>query len=142
MKVFFVMIASARGHRGFPSKQDVGTRVRAELVGGDLAVVVGVRALDHLHELRVRHGLAELLRHALEVAERDVARLVVVEEVEHLLDVLAPAGVAWGAGGARGGKRDAAARVSLSDIFAVIMSRNSSKSMEPSLSLSMSPIIW
>ena len=64
--------------------------------------------------------VSPLLGDALEVAQRDAARLVVVEEAEHLLDVLA----------------------SLSDIFAVIMSRNSSKSMEPSLSLSMSPIIW
>ena len=30
------------------------------------------------------HGLAELLRHTLEVAERDVTSLIVIEEVEDL----------------------------------------------------------
>jgi len=60
-----------------------------ELLRANLAVLVRVRALDHLEQLRVGHSLAELLRHALEVAQRDVASLVVVKEVEHLLDVLA-----------------------------------------------------
>lgn len=34
------------------------------------------------------HGLAQLLGHSLEVPEGDLAGLVIVEQVEHLLDVL------------------------------------------------------
>eukprot|EP00630_Chrysocystis_fragilis_P006816 CAMPEP_0197394732 /NCGR_PEP_ID=MMETSP1165-20131217/5912_1 /TAXON_ID=284809 /ORGANISM="Chrysocystis fragilis, Strain CCMP3189" /LENGTH=190 /DNA_ID=CAMNT_0042920461 /DNA_START=157 /DNA_END=730 /DNA_ORIENTATION=- len=60
-----------------------------ELVGGDFTVAVGVGALDHLHQLGVRHGLAEFLGDALEVPEGDVSGLVVVEKVEDFLDVLA-----------------------------------------------------
>jgi len=60
-----------------------------ELLGADLAVLVCVRPLDHFQELRVAHGLSKLLGDPLEVAEGDVTGLVVVEEVEDLLDVLA-----------------------------------------------------
>ena len=59
-----------------------------ELLRADLAVLISVRAFNHLEELSICHGLAELLRHALQVTQRDVARLVVIKEVEHLLDVL------------------------------------------------------
>mmetsp|Transcript_34699 Transcript_34699/g.70860 ORF Transcript_34699/g.70860 Transcript_34699/m.70860 type:complete len:200 (+) Transcript_34699:119-718(+) len=58
-----------------------------KLVGANLAVAVGVCTLDHLHEFGVRHGLAKLLGHTLEVSEGDVPRLVVVKEVEDFLDV-------------------------------------------------------
>lgn len=34
-----------------------------------------------------RHSLSQLLRHALEIPEGDVPGLVVVEEIEHLVDV-------------------------------------------------------
>lgn len=70
--------------------------------------MIGIRALNHLHELSVRHGLTELFRDAFEVPfgilalnfiplrdkaidepECDVASLVVIEEVEDLLDVFA-----------------------------------------------------
>jgi hypothetical protein len=40
-------------------------------------------------DLGVRHRLAQLVRHALQVTVRDLARVIVVEQVQHLLDVLA-----------------------------------------------------
>ncbi|CAH0371854.1 unnamed protein product, partial [Pelagomonas calceolata] len=60
-----------------------------KLVLVDFAVAVPIRLVDHLLELLVRHVLAELLRDALQVPERDLARLVVVEEPEGLQDLLA-----------------------------------------------------
>ena len=59
-----------------------------ELLLVDLAVAVTVSLLDHLRQLLVRHVLAQLLRHALQVAERDLAGLVVVEQLERLQDLL------------------------------------------------------
>mmetsp|Transcript_997 Transcript_997/g.4050 ORF Transcript_997/g.4050 Transcript_997/m.4050 type:complete len:217 (+) Transcript_997:70-720(+) len=55
----------------------------------DLAVAVAVSLVDHLLKLLVGHVLAELLRHALEVLEADLAGLIVVEEAESLHDLLA-----------------------------------------------------
>lgn len=114
-----------------------------ELVRIDLAVLVGVGAVDHLKQLGVGHGLAKLLGNALEVLERDLAGLVVVKELEHLANVLTRVLVGLGKGG-RGVSAGAAAGCGgpRRTILAVIMSRNSSKSMEPDPSLSMSPIIW
>mmetsp|Transcript_32998 Transcript_32998/g.109007 ORF Transcript_32998/g.109007 Transcript_32998/m.109007 type:complete len:213 (+) Transcript_32998:265-903(+) len=58
-----------------------------ELLLVDLAVAVPVRLVDHLLQLLVRHVLAELLGHPLEVRERDLARVVVVKEAEGLEDL-------------------------------------------------------
>ena len=60
-----------------------------ELLWADLSILVCVRALDHLEELSVAHGLSELLGDPLEIAKGNVSGLVIVKEVEHLLDVLA-----------------------------------------------------
>jgi len=40
--------------------------------------------IDHLLELLIGHALAQLLRNALQVLERDLACLVVVEEAKRL----------------------------------------------------------
>ena len=54
----------------------------------DLRVPVPVCALHHLEQLCVAHGLAQLLCHALEVAQVDAALAVHVKEVKHLVNVL------------------------------------------------------
>ena len=59
-----------------------------ELLLRHLTVTVTVSLVDHLLELLVGHVLTELLGDALEVLERDLARLVVVEEPEGLQDLL------------------------------------------------------
>ena len=45
----------------------------------DFAITVAVRLVDHLLELLVRHPLAELLGHPLQVLEADLAGLVIIE---------------------------------------------------------------
>merc|ERR1712138_104651 len=60
-----------------------------ELVDVDLTIAITVGLVDHVLELLIVDGLTELLSHAGEVAEGDLVGVVVVEELEHLLDVLA-----------------------------------------------------
>merc|ERR1719371_120782 len=59
-----------------------------ELLLVDLAVAVAIGLVDHLLELLVRHPLTELLRHSFQVLERNLARLVVIEEPESLQDLV------------------------------------------------------
>jgi len=75
------------GHQLSPPRGLAGHDV-IELLLGDLAVLVLVRLLDHLLQLVLVDVLAQLLDDPLQVLYRDVARLVEVEEVEHLLQVL------------------------------------------------------
>merc|ERR1719240_693326 len=49
-----------------------------------LAITIAVRLIDHLLELLVRHPLPELLCDTLQVLERDLPCLVVIEETECL----------------------------------------------------------
>merc|ERR1711918_308782 len=71
-----------------------GASCAEELLLVDLTVTITVGLVDHLLKLLVGHVLAELLGHALEVLERDLASLIVVEETEHLNDLLAGVTVA------------------------------------------------
>mmetsp|Transcript_14116 Transcript_14116/g.27867 ORF Transcript_14116/g.27867 Transcript_14116/m.27867 type:complete len:205 (-) Transcript_14116:16-630(-) len=59
-----------------------------ELLLAHLAVTITISLIDHLLELLIRHVLAKLLGHALQVLERDLPGLVVVEEAEGLDDLL------------------------------------------------------
>merc|ERR1712124_18875 len=59
-----------------------------ELLLVDLTVAIAVGLVNHLLELLVRHPLAELLGHALQVLEADLPRLVVIEEAEGLEDLV------------------------------------------------------
>merc|ERR1719515_311916 len=54
----------------------------------DLAVTVTICLVDHLLELLLRHPLPKLLRHALQILEGDLSRLVVIEEPECLQDLV------------------------------------------------------
>merc|ERR1712227_1144703 len=60
-----------------------------ELLLVDLAIAVTVGLVNHLLQLLIGHVLTELLGHTLEVLEGDLAGLVIVEETEHLDDLLA-----------------------------------------------------
>mmetsp|Transcript_63798 Transcript_63798/g.129579 ORF Transcript_63798/g.129579 Transcript_63798/m.129579 type:complete len:220 (+) Transcript_63798:657-1316(+) len=60
-----------------------------ELLLVDLAITIAVSFLDHLCELLVSHVLAELLRHALEVAEGDLPCLIIIEQPERLENLFA-----------------------------------------------------
>merc|ERR1719247_2858317 len=60
-----------------------------ELVKVDLAIAITVGLVDHVLELLIINVLTELLSHAGEVAEGNLVGVVVIEELEHLLDVLA-----------------------------------------------------
>merc|ERR1719310_2031678 len=51
------------------------------------SITVGL--VNHLLELLIGHVLTELLGNTLQVLEGDLARLVIVEETEHLDDLLA-----------------------------------------------------
>merc|ERR1719502_762248 len=59
-----------------------------ELLLVDLAVPVTVGFVDHLLELLIGHPLAKLLGDALEILERDLASLVIVEQPESLEDLV------------------------------------------------------
>ena len=52
------------------------------------AIAVGISMLDHLEQLSVRHALPYLSTHPFEVLERDVARIIIIEEVENFVDIL------------------------------------------------------
>merc|ERR1719387_846554 len=49
-----------------------------------LAIAIAVCLIDHLLELLVCHSLAEFLRNSLQILERDLPSLVVIEEPERL----------------------------------------------------------
>mmetsp|Transcript_45826 Transcript_45826/g.91413 ORF Transcript_45826/g.91413 Transcript_45826/m.91413 type:complete len:260 (+) Transcript_45826:423-1202(+) len=53
-----------------------------ELILIHLPIAIQISLIDHLLQLLICHVLAQLARHALKVAERDLARLVVIEELE------------------------------------------------------------
>ena len=72
-----------------------------ELLLVDLAVAVDVGLVDHLLQLLVCHVLAELARHPLQVAEGDLACLVVVEELEDPPDTARAGGDRASKGGAK-----------------------------------------
>merc|ERR1711868_286904 len=65
-----------------------------ELVLVHLTIAITIGLVDHLLELLVGHVLTELLSDALQVLEGDLASLVVVEETEHLHDLLTGVAVA------------------------------------------------
>merc|ERR1712205_287127 len=60
-----------------------------ELINVDLTIAITVSLVDHVLELLIVDVLAELLSNTGKVAEGDLVGVVVVEEHEHLLDVLA-----------------------------------------------------
>ena len=55
-----------------------------ELLLRDLAITITISLLDHLVDLVVGHVLSELLGDTLEVSERDLACLIIIEESEGL----------------------------------------------------------
>merc|ERR1712144_184056 len=59
-----------------------------ELLLVDFAIAITVSLIDHLLELLIGHVLSEFLGHTLQVLEGDLAGLVIVEEAEHLDDLL------------------------------------------------------
>merc|ERR1711987_22619 len=59
-----------------------------ELVNVDLTITIAVGLVDHVLELLLVDVLAELLCDAAQVAQGDLAGVVVIEQLEHLLDVL------------------------------------------------------
>merc|ERR1712057_21973 len=60
-----------------------------ELVNVDLTITITVGLVDHVLELLIVDVLTELLSNTGEVAEGDLVGVVVIEELEYLLDVLA-----------------------------------------------------
>merc|ERR1711920_604914 len=72
-----------------PPSEEVGLLHDAqELLLVHLAVAVAVGLVDHLPELLVRHALSQLLGHTLQVLERNLAGLVIVEQPEGLQDLV------------------------------------------------------
>merc|ERR1740130_826694 len=69
-----------------------------ELLLVDFAIAIAVSLIDHLLELLVGHVFSELLGYALQVLEGDLASLVIVEETEHLDDLLAGIAIAHASG--------------------------------------------
>merc|ERR1719198_2850463 len=60
-----------------------------ELINVDLTIAIAVSLVDHVLELLIIDVLTELLSNTCQVAEGDLVGVVVIEELEHLLDVLA-----------------------------------------------------
>ena len=60
-----------------------------EVVHGDGVILVGVGSVDHLLQLLVGHGLAELSGDTTEITESDGAGAIVIEKSENFGDVLA-----------------------------------------------------
>jgi len=60
-----------------------------ELVDVDLTIAITVGLVDHVLELLIVDVLTELLSNTGQVAEGDLVGVVIVEQLEHLLDVLA-----------------------------------------------------
>merc|ERR1711959_105967 len=69
-----------------------------ELFLVDLAIAIAIGLINHLLELLIGHVLSKLLGDALQVLERDLAGLVVVEEAEHLDDLLTRVAVSHAGG--------------------------------------------
>lgn len=82
-----VLIGTRKGAFGSSSEGLLGHDV-IEVIHRHNLVVVGVSSLDHLLQFLVGHGLAELAGHAAEVLEGDSVGAIVVEQLEHLVDVL------------------------------------------------------
>merc|ERR1712195_97993 len=59
-----------------------------ELVNVNLTIAITVSLVDHVLELLIVDGLTELLSNTGKVAEGDLVGVVIVEQLEHLLDVL------------------------------------------------------
>merc|ERR1712127_338800 len=59
-----------------------------EVIKGHGGISVGVGAVYHFLQLLIGHGLAQLASDTAQIAERDSASAVVVEETEHFADVL------------------------------------------------------
>merc|ERR1719160_2254834 len=59
-----------------------------ELVNIDLTIAIAVSLVDHVLELLLVDVLTELLGNTAQVAQRDLASVVVVEELEGLADLL------------------------------------------------------
>jgi len=60
-----------------------------EIVEAELPISIGVRFLDHLFHLLIRHLLPQVVHHVLQLARRDAPALIAVEDEEglaHLLD--------------------------------------------------------
>merc|ERR1719263_248150 len=60
-----------------------------EFVLVDLAVTIAIGLVNHLLELFVGHVLTELLGDTLQILEGNLAGLIIIEEAEHLDDLLA-----------------------------------------------------
>merc|ERR1712100_417301 len=70
-----------------PSSEEIGLLHDAEeLLLIDLAIAIAIGFVDHLLKLLISHSLSKLLRHALQVLERDLACLIVIEQPEGLED--------------------------------------------------------
>merc|ERR1719337_288546 len=59
-----------------------------ELLLIDLAIAIAISFVDHLLKLLISHSLSKLLRHALQVLERDLACLIVIKQPEGLEDLI------------------------------------------------------
>merc|ERR1719327_1792122 len=60
-----------------------------ELVNVNLTITITVSLVDHVLKLLIIDVLTKLLSHTGKVAEGDLVGVVVIEELEHLLDILA-----------------------------------------------------
>merc|ERR1711988_358390 len=60
-----------------------------ELVGVNSTIAITIGLVDHVLELLIVDGLTELLSHTGEVLEGDLGGAIIVEHLEHLLDILA-----------------------------------------------------
>merc|ERR1712193_142181 len=68
-----------------------------ELLLVDFAIAI-ISLINHLLELLIGHVLSEFLGHTLQVLEGDLAGLVIVEQTEHLDDLLAGIAVSHAGG--------------------------------------------
>merc|ERR1719453_250028 len=69
--------------------EEVGLLHNAEeLLLVDLTVAITVSLIDHLLKLLISHPLAELLGHTLQVLERDLAGLIIIEQAEGLENLI------------------------------------------------------
>merc|ERR1711964_511291 len=59
-----------------------------ELLLVHLTVTIAVCFVNHLLKFLVSHPLAELLRDTLQVLERDLASLIIIEQAECLQDLI------------------------------------------------------
>merc|ERR1712039_505479 len=59
-----------------------------ELLFVYLTITITVCLINHFLEFFISHALAKLLRDTLEILERDLSRLVIVEQTERLEDLV------------------------------------------------------